>query len=252
MPDKRKVIGIIPARYASSRFPGKPLAAIQGKPMIQWVYENASKSEALSEVIVATDNDSIERTVTGFGGKVMMTSENHSSGSERCLEVIEKLEQRGKIFDVVVNIQGDEPFIEPNQIDLVSSCFSDKNVGIATLKTKILSQEELFNPNVVKVITNSKGWAIYFSRQTLPYIRGVELHNWIHVQPFYKHVGIYAYRPDRLKLITRLPISNLEKNESLEQLRWLENGFEIFVKETFIESFSVDTPDDLLKILNKP
>ncbi len=251
MPDKLKIVGIIPARYASSRFPGKPLAVINGKPMVQWVYENASKSKSLTEVIVATDDKRIENAVREFGGNVIMTSSAHGSGTERCHEVIEISEKENKHFDVAVNIQGDEPFIEPSQIDLVTSAFFDEKVDIATLKTKITNGDELFNPNVVKVITNSLGEAMYFSRQALPYIRGVDLKKWTTVQPFYKHVGIYAYRPHILSKIIALPASQLEKNEALEQLRWLDNGYKIFVKETEFDSSSVDTPEDLSKFINK-
>ena len=245
------ILGIIPARYASSRFPGKPLTMINGKPMIRRVYEQAKKADSLSEVIVATDDDRIKKAVLEFDGNVIMTSTEHKSGTERCREVLEKSKSAGKNYDVIVNIQGDEPYIVPKQIDLVVSCFNKPEVQIATLAKKINSEEELFNPNVNKVIINKFDEAIYFSRQTIPFIQNVEKNNWLTSFNFYKHIGIYAYRADVLIEITELEITALEKAESLEQLRWIENGYKIKVIITELESHAVDIPDDLLKFMNK-
>lgn len=245
-----KIAGIIPSRYASSRFPGKPLTIIDNKPMIQHVYEQAKKADQLDDVIVATDDARIESVVKGFGGKVMMTDPNHSSGTERCEEVLKKLKQSGSVFDVVINIQGDEPFIDPVQINLVASCFKDAKVQIATLSKKITKEQELFDANVVKVIVDKFGNAIYFSRQTLPYIRGQELEAWIQKSIHFKHIGIYGYKSTILEEIVTLKPTPLEEAESLEQLRWVENGYSIKVKETDIESFGIDVPEDLSKFSN--
>jgi len=242
-----KIAGIIPARYASSRFPGKPLAIIQDKPMIQHVYDQAIKADQLSEVIVATDDRRIEKAVKDFGGKVMMTDPAHRSGTERCAEIQQVLKKSGKCFDVFINIQGDEPFIDPLQIDLVASCFNEENVEIATLSKKIDNRDELFDTNVVKVITDVNGKAIYFSRQAIPFIRGLEADFWVDRSLHYKHIGIYGYQSAILEVIVNLKQSPLEESESLEQLRWIENDYSIMVKETNIESFGVDVPEDLLK-----
>ncbi len=240
-----KIIGIIPARYASSRFSGKPLVNIGGKTMIQRVYEQAKKSKALFDVVVATDDERIENHVVNFGGNVVMTSASHQSGTDRCYEAATKL---SGITDIVINIQGDEPFIYPEQIDLVASCFHDNSVDIATLVKKINSQEELFNVNTPKVVLNKNNEAIYFSRQTIPHIRGKETSEWLKVHTFYKHIGIYAYRTSILKELTSLSPSLLENAEALEQLRWIENGYKIKVKTTDFESIAIDTPEDLKKI----
>ncbi len=245
-----KIAGIIPARYASSRFPGKPLALIHNKPMIQHVYEQASKADQLDDLIVATDDSRIEKVVKDFGGKVMMTEPTHSSGTERCAEIQKTLKLTGNSFDVIINIQGDEPFIDPKQIDLVASCFNERNVQIATLAKKIENEKELFDPNVVKIITDINDKAIYFSRQTLPYIRGQKIENWIQSSAHYKHIGIYGYQSAILEEIVALKKTPLEDAESLEQLRWIENGYSIKVKETTIESYGVDVPEDLLKFSN--
>jgi len=245
-----KFAGIIPARYASSRFPGKPLAIIHYKPMIQHVYEQASKADLLDNVIVATDDSRIEKVVKEFGGKVMMTEPTHSSGTERCAEVQKALKHSGNSFDIIINIQGDEPFIDPKQIDLVASCFNEGNVQIATLAKKIENEKELFDPNVVKIITDINDKAIYFSRQTLPYIRGQKIENWIQSSAHYKHIGIYAFQSVILEEIVTLRKTQLEEAENLEQLRWIENGYSIKVKETTIESYSVDVPEDLSKFSN--
>ncbi len=245
-----KVLGIIPARYDSSRFPGKPLAIIQGKPMIQHVFEQAQKADQLDEVIVATDDSRIEKTVNDFGGKVMMTKSSHSSGTERCAEVQHLLKDSGSLFDVIINIQGDEPFIDPKQINLVAASFKGEDVHIATLAKKIDNQKELFDANVVKVISNLNGNAIYFSRQTIPYVRGQKTENWLQLFNYYKHIGIYGYQSVILEKIIELRTTYLEESENLEQLRWIENGYTIKVIETDIESYGVDVPEDLSKFSN--
>ena len=240
-----KILGIIPARYASTRFPGKPLVDIAGKSMILRVYEQAKKCERLSDVMVATDDLRIFDHVNDFGGKAIMTSSDHQSGTDRCAEVAEKYPQ----YEVIINIQGDEPYIDPEQITKLISCFNDPSAQIATLIKKILTYEELHNVNSPKVIINKLSEAIYFSRSPLPHIRGQESQNWLQHFTYFKHIGIYGYRADILQQITRLPISSLEKAESLEQLRWIENGYRIKVAETEIETFSVDTPYDLKKLI---
>jgi 3-deoxy-manno-octulosonate cytidylyltransferase (CMP-KDO synthetase) len=245
---KKQIIGIIPARYASTRFPGKPLIDIGGKSMIQRVYEQASKSASLSDVFVATDDTRIEQAVTAFGGKVCITSDRHPSGTDRCAEVIEKL---NLTCDAVINIQGDEPFIDPKQIDLVSSCFDDDRTELATLIKEISSSDILFNPNSPKVIVDRDQFAIYFSRHPVPYIRGSEEKNWLDQHRFYQHIGIYGYRADVLKKITQLSPSSLEKAESLEQLRWIEHGYRIKTAVTTLETLAIDTPEDLTRILHK-
>lgn len=240
-----KIIGIIPARYASSRFPGKPLIDIRGKTMIQRVVEQAQKAKLLNDVVVATDDKKILDVVNGFGGKAIMTEETHQSGTDRCFEAIQHFD---KTADVIINIQGDEPFIHPNQIDLVASCFEDSSVQIATLVKKISNTEELFNPNIPKVLLNNRSEAIYFSRQTLPYIRNKKEEEWLTEHTFYKHIGIYGYKYEILKQITALKPSTLEQAESLEQLRWIEGGYKIKTKITDFESVAVDVPDDLKKL----
>jgi 3-deoxy-manno-octulosonate cytidylyltransferase (CMP-KDO synthetase) len=238
--------GIIPARYASSRFPGKPLALIGNKSMIQRVYEQAGKSIEL--VYVATDDVRISDAVQGFGGRVVMTSPDHQSGTDRCSEAADLIErQSGRKIDIVINIQGDEPFIKPEQIELVKECFTDENVQIATLVRKAEPGEDIFNPNQPKVILNAHGDAIYFSRATIPYIREAEKSDWSRKHDFYKHIGLYAYRTETLKQITRLARSPLEIAESLEQNRWIENGFRIRTAVTIWESVGIDTPDDLAR-----
>lgn len=247
-----RILGIIPARYASSRFPGKPLVMIQGKSMIQRVYEQALKCNELAKVIIATDNEVIQKHVLSFNGNVMMTSVDHTSGTERCGEVIEisnKIFE--ELFDAVINIQGDEPFIDPEQIAKVATCFSNPEVEIATLIGKISNSFELNDPNVVKVVFDKQLKAIYFSRFPIPYFRGKEKEQWLQSRNFYKHIGIYGYRTDILKKIIQLPPSPLEKAESLEQLRWLENGYTIRLRETDIETIAIDVPADLLKITNR-
>ena len=242
-----QIIGIIPARFASTRFPGKSLAQINGKSMIRRVFEQAAKSQALAAVFVATDDQRIFDHVTDFGGKVLMTADTHRTGTERCNEVVRKLEAEKKMFDVVINIQGDEPYIQPGQIDLLASCFGDPGIEIATLVKKINSPEELASPNTIKVVISKNQQALYFSRTQIPYQRNKKNDEGIQSDLFYKHIGIYAYRTETLKAITSLNPSPLELAESLEQLRWLENSYKIFIRETQHESHSVDSPEDLLK-----
>ena len=240
-----KILGIIPARYASTRFPGKPLVDIAGKSMIQRVYEQAKKCIHLSEVLVATDDSRIFDHVHQFGGKAVMTSPEHQSGTDRCAEVALKHPE----YNVIINIQGDEPYIDPEQITKLISCFNDTNTQIATLIKKVLTEQELHNTNSPKVIINKHSEAIYFSRSPLPHIRGQEPQNWLQHFTYFKHIGIYGYRSDILQQITKLPVSSLEKAESLEQLRWVENGYKIKVAETEIETIAIDTPDDLKKLI---
>ena len=225
---------------------------IDGKSMIQRVYEQATKSRRLNKVVVATDDTRIESHVRSFGGEVLLTSTNHTSGTERIGEVVQRLEDSGADdFTIVVNIQGDEPQLNPEQIDLAVDCFSDPSVQISTLMKQITNKEEVFNPNVVKVVVDVHSEALYFSRSTIPYLREYEQSEWISKQEFFKHIGLYAYRIDVLKKILLLLPGPLEKSESLEQLRWLENGFKIRVVPTLYETISIDTPDDLLKLTNK-
>jgi 3-deoxy-manno-octulosonate cytidylyltransferase (CMP-KDO synthetase) len=240
-----KILGIIPSRFASTRFPGKPLVQIQGKSMIQRVYEQAFKSTLLADVIVATDDVLIANEVSRFGGKFVMTAHTHISGTDRCAEVITKLSG----FDAVINIQGDEPFIDPLQIDLLASCFDDSEVQIATLIKKIDHQDDLFNENIPKVVLNNKKEAIYFSRQTIPFLRNVKKNDWLEKGTFFKHIGIYGYTVEALQKITKLQPANLELAESLEQLRWLEAGFKIDTRTTSIETLAIDTPEDLNKLI---
>lgn len=235
------IIGVIPARYASTRFPGKPLIDIKGKSMIQRVYEQCLKTQALSDVIVATDDERIAGHVKAFGGKVIMTDPSHQSGTDRCAEVIAKYEGP---CDAVINIQGDEPFIDPAQIELIANAFEQQETQIVSLVKKLATEEEVKNPNVVKAIFNTKKEAIYFSRSPIPYRRNPEAQI-----TYYKHVGIYGYRKEILNEITRLPLGTLEKAESLEQLRWIENGYRIVLNETTLEAVAIDTPDDLEKVL---
>ena len=238
------VLGIIPARYASSRFPGKPLVDIAGKSMIQRVYEQAKKCIHLTEVIVATDDVRICDHVLNFGGVAVMTSPDHQSGTDRCAEVALLHPQ----YNVVINIQGDEPYIDPEQITKLAVCFNNQDTQLATLIKKITTEQELFNVNSPKVVINKLSEAVYFSRSPLPHIRGQEQANWLNYYTYFKHIGIYGYRADILQQITKLPVSSLEKAESLEQLRWIENGYRIKVAETELETHAVDTPEDLEKL----
>jgi len=239
-----KILGIIPARYASTRFPGKPLVDIAGKSMIQRVYEQAKKCVSLAEVIVATDDERIFNHVTNFGGVAVMTSPDHQSGTDRCAEVA--LKHVG--YDVIINIQGDEPYIDPEQITKVAACFTSADVQLSTLIKKINTLEELNNLNSPKVIINKHSEAIYFSRSPLPYLRGHDPSDWLNHFTYFKHIGIYGYRADVLQKVTKLAISPLEKAESLEQLRWIENGYKIRVAETELETHAIDVPEDLKKL----
>ena len=257
-----KIIGIIPARFASVRFPGKPLADIGGKPMIRRVYEQVSKAASVSEVVVATDDERILAAVTDFGGKALLTSSEHQSGTDRCAEVARKFPG----YDIVINVQGDEPFIDPAQIDELASCFDiqrkaggengkaqggNTTVELASLYKKITSVEELQNPNLPKIVMNEKKEAIYFSRFPVPYLRGIPAEKWLEHRDYYKHIGIYGYRRDVLLKITELPPSALEQSESLEQLRWLENGYKIQLAETLASSHAIDTPEDLERVMKE-
>ena len=236
-------IGIIPARYASTRFPGKPLAIIDGKTMIERVYLQAKK--ALEDVVVATDDARIFDAVHAFGGNVVMTSENHKSGTDRCYEAYLRY---GKKTDVVINIQGDEPFIQPEQIEALKSCFPTEIATLVKPYTATDTLQDLLNENTPKVVfSEESGNALYFSRSVVPYLRGIPQEQWLSKHQFYKHLGMYAYRTDILEQITRLSQGTLEKAESLEQLRWLENGFKIKVAITHIQSIGIDTPADLIR-----
>lgn len=234
---------IIPARYASTRFPGKPLVDIGGKSMIQRVFEQAKKSATVRDVCIATDDEQILTHVEAFGGKAIMTSTTHQSGTDRCAEAIQKLEEEG--VEIVVNIQGDEPFIQPQQIDDLVALFSNPVTQIGTLIKPIKEASVLWDANKPKVVQGVNGEALYFSRQCIPYLRNVPKENWLEAHTFFKHIGIYAYRKEVLLQISELPSSPLEQQESLEQLRWLENGYRIQTAITHFESPSVDTPEDL-------
>lgn len=238
-------IVIIPSRYESTRFPGKPLADICGKPMIQRVYEQAAK--AIAEVWVATDDERIVDAVKGFGGNVVMTSTDHRSGTDRCAEAVLKASEiTGKTYDVVINVQGDEPFMQPDQIELIMECFTaSPKTEIATLIQPILKNEDIFRSDMVKVILDNEQNAIYFSRSPIPFIVKTDESQWLESYPFYGHVGLYAYRSDILQKLSKLKEGLLEKVESLEQLRWLENGFRIKTNITDSDSFGIDTPEDL-------
>ena len=242
-----KFLGIIPARYASTRFPGKPLVDIFGKMMIQRVYEQVV--DVLDDVCVATDDERIFDAVEAFGGKAVMTSQNHQNGTSRCCEAFTKT---GAGYDVVVNIQGDEPFIKPSQIKLLQSCFDDPKTQIATLVKPYdssVSYDVLANSNTPKVVLNTNMQVLYFSRSIIPFVRGKDYTEWTSAHTYYKHIGLYAYKADVLKEITALPQSGLEKAESLEQLRWLENGYVIKVGITDEETMGIDTPEDLNRAL---
>ena len=239
------ILGIIPARYASSRFPGKPLIEILGKTMIQRVYEQASQSKLLDKVVVATDDERIFNHVVSFGGAAVMTKEEHPSGTDRCYEALLKTE--GK-FTYVVNIQGDEPFVNADQIDeLAQVC--DGNTELATQMIAVDSHEVLFDRGEVKIVLNDAHEALYFSRMVIPFIKGVDEKDWHKHHTYYRHVGMYAYRTDILEAITKLAPSALEKAESLEQLRWLEAGYKIKLATTAYDSHCIDTPEDVAKVI---
>lgn len=238
-----KFIVLIPARYASTRFPAKPLALLGGKPVIQRVYEQVAK--VVSSVAVATDDERIAEAVESFGGRAIMTSPDHQSGTDRCWEAYQKV---GEEYDVVINVQGDEPFIAESQLRAIMECFEDEKTDIATL-VKPFSEadgiEALENPNSPKVVLDKESRAIYFSRSVIPYLRGVEREDWLKQHTFYKHIGMYAFRSEVLREITSLPQSPLELVEKLEQLRWLENGYKIGVGISDVETVGIDTPEDL-------
>ncbi|MDR1226378.1 MAG: 3-deoxy-manno-octulosonate cytidylyltransferase [Prevotellaceae bacterium] len=243
-------VGIIPARYASTRFPGKPLADIGGKSMIQRAYEQAQ--QVFAHCYAATDDDRIAAAVKAFGGKVVMTSPSHQSGTDRCAEAILKIEtETHQKFDVVVNVQGDEPFIAPQQLEQLKGCFTDSGVQLATLVKKFSQEEDVFSPNSPKVTVDKNGYALYFSRSAIPYLRNKEHALWQTSYPFFKHIGLYAYRTDVLQQVCKLPQSSLELAESLEQLRWLENGYRIKVAVTEFETWAIDTPEDLERVKEK-
>jgi 3-deoxy-manno-octulosonate cytidylyltransferase (CMP-KDO synthetase) len=243
-----KFIGIIPARYASTRFPGKPLVDIQGKTMIQRVYKQAKK--ALDYVYVATDDERIADEVKRFGGNFVLTSENHQSGTDRLAEAVLIIQKETKQhFDIVINIQGDEPYIQPEQIEEIKSCFNDQNTEIGTLVKAIDKNEEIFDSNKPKVTLDKNMHAICFSRSPIPYLRNIEKDQW-HLKPtFYRHIGMYAYKTETLLKLTQLEQTSLEIAESLEQLRWIENGYQIKVANTNFDSVGIDTPEDLDSIL---
>ena len=235
-------IAIIPARYASTRFPGKPLAILGGKTVIERVYEQVQ--QVLEAVYVATDDERIYDAVKAFGGQAVMTSANHKSGTDRIAEAVKII---GGDYDVVVNVQGDEPFIQPEQIETLCHCFDDSSTQIATLGKRFTDMAGVENPNSPKIVVDNRGFAMYFSRSVIPYIRGAEQETWLEHYPYLKHLGIYAYRTKVLEEVTHLPQSSLEVAESLEQLRWLQNGYRIKVAETEFETVGIDTPEDLQK-----
>ena len=237
-----KFMAIIPARYASTRYPGKPLAILGGKTVIQRVYEQVKS--VLDDVYVATDDDRIYSTVTDFGGKAVMTRADHKSGTDRIEEAAEKI---GLDADVIINVQGDEPFIQPSQIKTLMQLFDAPETQIGTLGKPFESIDAVENPNSPKIVTDNRGFALYFSRSTIPFIRGKERDSWFGEYPFLKHLGVYAYRREVLAEVTKLPMSSLEKAESLEQLRWLQNGYRIRVGLTDIETVGIDTPEDLTR-----
>lgn len=235
-----KTTAIIPARFASTRFPGKPLAILDNKPIIQHVYERVSN--VIPDSWVATDDMRIYETVEKFGGKAVITKDNHKSGTDRIAEAVQIIDSSA---DIIINVQGDEPFIQTTQIKTLCNLFEDPDTQIATLGKQFTSMDAVNNPNSPKIVTNQQGFALYFSRSVVPFVRGKENSEWIQHIPFLKHIGIYAYRKDVLLQITRLPQSKLELAESLEQLRWLEYGYKIKVGITDIETIGIDTPDDL-------
>lgn len=241
-----KFIGIIPARYSSSRFPGKPLAILGGKPVIEHVYRQVSS--VMEDVFVATDDQRIYDAVEAFDGKAIMTRSDHKSGTDRICEALEKV---GGSFDVVINIQGDEPFIQKSQLETVMQCFDDPRTQIATLGKPFESMEAVENPNSPKIVLDNDGYALYFSRSVIPFVRGKEHEEWLSHFPYLKHIGLYAYRSEVLREISKLPQSTLELAESLEQLRWLQNGYKIKVGLTDVETIGIDTPEDLQRAEEK-
>lgn len=247
-----KTLAIIPARYASTRFPGKPLVEIAGKTMIQRVYEQVQRYKGIDHCIIATENEEIKKHCEGFATSVFMTSANHPSGTDRCIEALEIWKEMGNPTpSYLLNIQGDEPFIHPEQLQLLHHTIEKSQGDIATLIKKIEDVEELSNASVVKVVKSQQGKALYFSRQAIPFQRNENLQNWLTKQDYFKHIGLYAFKTEALAKIKNLQPSGLEKSEALEQLRWLENGLDIYTTETQRQSIAIDTPEDLLK-LNLP
>jgi 3-deoxy-manno-octulosonate cytidylyltransferase (CMP-KDO synthetase) len=240
------IVGIIPARYSSTRFPGKALCNIKGKTMVQRVYEQAKQSTYLHKVVVATDDQRIADNVLSFGGEVVLTASTHPSGTDRCWDALQQLKEK---YDYVINIQGDEPFINPKQIDELAAVLNDGTTELATQMIAVDSYGMLADEGEVKIVLNTNNEALYFSRAIIPYIKNVDKKEWHKHHPYYRHVGLYAYRRDILEKITKLPVSALEKVESLEQLRWLENGFKIKCVTTKFDSHCIDTPEDLQKML---
>lgn len=237
-----KILGVIPARFASTRFPGKPLADLLGKSMVERVYLQCKKAKHLNEIVVATDHLKVHEHVLSFGGNSCLTSDQHPSGTDRCFEA---MELQGDAYDFVVNVQGDEPFIDPRQIDLLCGSL-DEHTEIATLIQRIATLDQLNSPNEAKVVLNSNNEAMYFSRSPIPFVQNQNQKEWLNHGPFFRHVGLYAYRQDILKAISKLKVSELEKAESLEQLRWIENGYRIKTVETDSEEgMCIDTPEDL-------
>lgn len=244
-----KILGIIPARFGSSRLEGKPLADISGKPMIHWVYERAQ--QVLSEVIVATDDDRIMAAVANFGGKAVMTGSYHNSGTNRCLEAFEIYNSENTSQpDVIINIQGDEPLLDAELLYSLSSCFDDKTVEMATLASKVTSNEDLLGDSNVFLTLDKNQDALYFSRSPIPHVRGAEKTDWINHHTYWRHIGLYAFTPAALKHFAEMPGSSLEQAEALEQLRWLQDGRKIRVAKTSHSGISVDTPADLEKVRN--
>ena len=242
-----KTLGIIPARFASTRFPGKVLVDIMGKPMIQHVYEQALQATELHELVVATDSPKVVNAVRAFGGNVVLTSDSHQSGTDRCAEVAAL--DAFAAFATIVNIQGDEPFIQPIQINKLAQFLNqNEQFEIATLAKKITDRQQLFSPNCVKVVFSATANALYFSRNAIPYLRDEQLGNWLKKGDFYKHIGLYAYRSTTLQQIAQLPVALLEQQEKLEQLRWLANGYKIGIAETKLETINIDSPEDLKRI----
>lgn len=242
------IVGIIPARYASTRFPGKPLFDIAGKSMIQRVYEKARQAKSLHTVVVATDDQRIADHVLSFGGEAVMTAAHHPSGTDRCLDALQQLKQG---YQYIINIQGDEPFIEPGQIEELAAVLQDESTELATQMIRVNSHAILFDKSVVKIVLDTNNEALYFSRMVIPYLKGVEEKEWHLHHAYYRHVGMYAYRRDILEKVCSLPVSSLEKAESLEQLRWLENGFRIKCVLTKFDSHGIDTPDDVEQVLQR-
>lgn len=244
-----RIAAIIPARYASTRFPGKPLAEIRGRSMIMHVWDRVTQARGIEKVVVATDDERIYRHVWENGGEVVMTSPMHESGTSRCAEAARLISEQGN-FDAVINVQGDEPFIDPSQVEEVARLLGHTEVLIASLMKKIETETELLSPHTVKVVTDARGWALFFTRQPVPAVRGLEPTQWLSQMSYYKHIGIYGYKSFVLQNIARLPVSEASQSESLEQLTWLHQGYKIRMGLTTHESIAIDTPEDLLKVIN--